>query len=298
VQRIRYSIRGDLHVENFGAWRNAADHLVWGVNDVDEAFMLPYTSDLVRLATSAELAIRAHELDVASRDSCASILSGYADSLRSGGKPFILDERHDWMGRRSMVDPHKQKQWWEDLLGLPTVQDIVPASAVRVLEQLLPAPDLAYRIVHREKAGIGSLGRQRWTAIASWNGERIVREVKARVPSACQWAADLQDAEPLVDTLLKRAVRSADPYVRVEESWITRRLAPDIQRIDLDMLADKKAERLLYAMGWETANMHLGSRSATKAVLLDLERRPARWLNHAVQIMLDAVMSDWKDWRT
>src|SRR4051812_39135817 len=44
---------GDLHVENFGTWHNAEDILVWGVNDVDEAYVLPYTSDLVRLAVSA-----------------------------------------------------------------------------------------------------------------------------------------------------------------------------------------------------------------------------------------------------
>ncbi|HXD74754.1 MAG TPA: DUF2252 family protein, partial [Vicinamibacterales bacterium] len=49
---------GDLHLENFGTWRDRDDRLVWGVNDVDEAWPVPYTLDLVRLATSALLAIR------------------------------------------------------------------------------------------------------------------------------------------------------------------------------------------------------------------------------------------------
>src|SRR5207253_4765315 len=47
---------GDLHLENFGTWRDAEGRLVWGVNDFDEAAVIPYAFDLVRLATSARLA--------------------------------------------------------------------------------------------------------------------------------------------------------------------------------------------------------------------------------------------------
>jgi hypothetical protein len=48
---------GDLHLENFGTWRDKEGRLVWGVNDVDECCCLPYTNDLVRLATSALFAL-------------------------------------------------------------------------------------------------------------------------------------------------------------------------------------------------------------------------------------------------
>ena len=50
---------GDLHVENFGTWRDKEGRLIWGVNDFDEAYPMPYTNDLVRLAVSAHLAIAA-----------------------------------------------------------------------------------------------------------------------------------------------------------------------------------------------------------------------------------------------
>src|SRR5258708_28135456 len=46
---------GDIHIENFGTWRDADGRLAWGVNDFDESCMLPYTVDLVRLAASAIL---------------------------------------------------------------------------------------------------------------------------------------------------------------------------------------------------------------------------------------------------
>ena len=43
---------GDIHLENFGTWRDEDGRLVWGVNDYDEAAEMPYLLDLVRLATA------------------------------------------------------------------------------------------------------------------------------------------------------------------------------------------------------------------------------------------------------
>ena len=58
---------GDLHVENFGTWRDKEGRLVWGINDFDEAYPLPYTNDLVRLAASAEIADFTHHLQSSPR---------------------------------------------------------------------------------------------------------------------------------------------------------------------------------------------------------------------------------------
>jgi hypothetical protein len=59
-----------------------------------------------------------------------------------------------------------------------------------------------------------------------------------------------------------------------------RRLVPACSRIELNSLPKKRDEaRLLHAMGWETANIHLGNPKATKSVLRDLERRPSGWLH-------------------
>ena len=48
---------GDLHLENFGTWRDAEGRLVWGVNDFDEAHPMSFANDLVRLAVSALLSL-------------------------------------------------------------------------------------------------------------------------------------------------------------------------------------------------------------------------------------------------
>src|SRR5581483_10064767 len=79
---------GDLHVENFGAWRDAEGRLEWGVNDVDEAAPLPYTRDLARLATSAVLS------GLAGGDAASAILGGYAGRTGARGLPFVLAEHH------------------------------------------------------------------------------------------------------------------------------------------------------------------------------------------------------------
>ena len=56
VEAPRVLAAGDLHVENFGTWRDKEGRLVWGVNDFDEVARMPYAADLVRLVTSAILA--------------------------------------------------------------------------------------------------------------------------------------------------------------------------------------------------------------------------------------------------
>src|SRR3984893_13645021 len=88
---------GDLHVENFGTWRDAEGRLIWGVNDFDEVVTLPYTQDLVRLGTSALLAVEESRLTLSARRGCESILAGYTESLRAGGGAAVLAERYRWL---------------------------------------------------------------------------------------------------------------------------------------------------------------------------------------------------------
>src|SRR5580658_7340771 len=117
---------GDLHVENFGTWRDIEGRLVWGINDFDEVYQLPYTIDLVRLAASAHIAIRESRLKILAKDACDAILTGYKKSLQMGGVPFVLAEEHDWL--RHMVtgilrDP---TAFWKKLDSLPTLKGRVP----------------------------------------------------------------------------------------------------------------------------------------------------------------------------
>jgi hypothetical protein len=153
-------------------------------------------------------------------------------------------------------------------------------------------------VVHRT-AGLGSLGHARYVAIADWHGGRIAREAKALVPSSVCWAQDQKSpAEILYQTIINRAVRCPDPFVQLRGRWIVRRLAPLCSRVELASLRGPNTElRLLHAMGWETANIHLGTPSGRKAILHHLDKQKGKWLHHASEAMLEAIRADWNVWK-
>jgi hypothetical protein len=289
---------GDLHVENFGTWRDVEGRLVWGINDLDEAYALPYTVDLVRLAASAHLAVAIEHLAVRPEGACEAILQGYVKGIEAGGRPFVLAEDHKGLREMASGELRDPVRFWKKMDALPTLQQPVPASAREALEHLLPEPGLAYRVAHRV-AGLGSLGRQRYVALADWRGGKVAREAKALAPSASVWATEGKGpAEILYQTLLSCAVRCRDPFVQLRGHWIVRRLAPDCSRIELASFPKEGDQtRLLEAMGQETANLHLGSKKAMPEVRRDLKRRRPNWLHLAAGRMVEATTEDWEEWK-
>lgn len=287
---------GDLHVQNFGTWRDREGRLVWGVNDFDEAFALPYTSDLVRLAASAHLAISESRLALRPGDACEAILEGYAKELKKGGKPIVLAERHRWLRSTVASELRDPVKFWEKLDQLPTIKTRIPGKAGKALTSAMPSPKMRYRVVHRV-AGLGSLGRQRFVGIGEWNGGQIAREAKALVPSAWVWFNESKDDRSQYERVVAQAIRCPDPFLELKKGWVVRRLAPDCSRVELTMLPKGHDEyRLLEAMGRETANVHLGSKRAIGKVKRDLPKRPDGWLHTAAREMVRATTEDWQSW--
>src|SRR5262245_6402742 len=85
---------GDLHVENFGVWEDSRRRQVWGVNDFDDACELAFTSDLVRLATSALLAAAEAGIATTAEQICRLLLDGYRSGLHAGGQPIPISGRY------------------------------------------------------------------------------------------------------------------------------------------------------------------------------------------------------------
>ena len=289
---------GDLHIENFGTWRDLEGRLIWGVNDFDEAHPLAYTNDLVRLAVSAHLASQAKHLPLEQKDICDAILDGYRDGLQDHGRPFVLEEKHPYLRQIATTELRDPVHFWGKMNALPSLREAVPISAIDAIEHLMPAPGLRYRIAHRV-AGLGSLGHARYVAITDWHGGQIAREAKALVSSACYWAAGGEGpVEILYQTIISRAVRCMDPFVQLRGRWIVRRLSPHCSRIELATLKAAGGEmRLLHAMGFETANIHLGTNAARKPILEHMKRQKGKWLHRATLKMLDRVRDDWKAWK-
>ena len=287
---------GDLHVENFGTWRDAEGRLVWGLNDVDEAAPMPYAIDLVRLAASAVVAAREDHLTVAPADACDAILAGYTAGIKQGGAPFVLEESHPALRAMALSADRAPAAFWARLTRPKPMRDVPPAMR-RLLARYLPEPKLDFRVVRR-RSGLGSLGRPRFVALAALDGGWVAREAKAILPSACFWAAGRPAKRLHGAALLARAVRCPDPYVFFTPQWQVRRLAPHCSRIALAELDARRDERrLLGAMGRETANIHRGTPAARRAVLRDLARRKDTWLLKAAQRMADTLVEDWQTWR-
>jgi hypothetical protein len=283
---------GDLHIENFGTWRDVEGRLVWGINDFDEATGLGWSQDLARLATSAHLAIADEHLGLRRREASAAILDGYREGLERGPRPYALEERNTWLRRVATSELRDPTAFWARMDALRKAHE-PDADAVAALGAALPDPELPVRVCRRV-AGMGSLGRPRFVALAEWRGGRLAREAKATAPSAWVWATGQADPAPGAPTL-----SSPDPTVHRAGRWLVRRLAPHCTRIELaDLPREREEERLLHAMGFETANVHLATRGARERIRRELRGRDGgRWLNELAKILADAIERDWRRFR-
>jgi hypothetical protein len=248
--------------------------------------------------TSVELASESEELKIGLEEACEAILTGYVESLEASGKPFILNRENDWLRKAYLQDEESPDEYWEELEQLPDIEVETPPNARVALEKSFPARGLEYRLKHRQ-AGVGSLGRPRFTALTTHKGKPIARETKPLLPSAVFWAEKKHtSARIYYEDILACAVRSLDPAVRVHEGWVVRRLAPDSRRIELSELGPERDEkRMMHAMGWETGNIHLGTPKAIPAVLQDLKDRKRDWLVKAARKMTKATVKDWEKWQ-
>src|SRR6185369_4706995 len=182
--------------------------------------------------------------------------------------------------------------------ALTPIDEPIPDGAREAIEALMPQPLPQYRVYHRI-AGLGSLGRRRFAGVAEAGGGKLAREAKEMASSACVWAADIKGAIPIrYPQILRQAIRAADPFVQLKGRWIIRRLSPHCSRIELSGLPAARDEKhLLRSMGYELANIHLGTPGARAKILKDLSKRGGRWLHDAAGKMLEQTGNDWTDWR-
>jgi hypothetical protein len=289
---------GDLHVSSFGTWRDAEGRLCWGVDDFDEAYPLPYTNDLVRLAASLKIVIDAEEISIKFRAGCNAILDGYMQCLREGGRPIVLAERERKLGKLGADSFKPPSNFWEKLNSLPSIRRNLAKNLKRALEKTLPDAGMEYKVVMR-KAGLGSLGQERFVAIGKWQGGCIAREAKLMIPSACSWLNDqIGHRQSRYEEAISSAVRSPDPFQVIDGPWLIRRLSPDSNPIDIQTLPKRSDEEmLLFAMGTESANVHLGTKPQSKRILEDLKRKKRGWLEDAAVRMAKIIEKDWNRYR-
>jgi hypothetical protein len=290
---------GDMHLENFGTWRDADGRLVWGVNDFDEAAVMPYPLDLVRLAASIRLAPK---LDVGNPAAAAALLRGYREGLEQP-QPALLYEGETWLRPYAERADDRPEKFWKEVAQFPKARP--PSKIARRLIASLPKDVESIRFCSRV-AGGGSLGRPRYVAVAFWRGGHVLREAKALVPSAWTWAHGSKSGSKFGDRsrashLLEIAngpYRAPDPFLEVHHKFIFRRLAPDSRKIELGADAGAKLRADLFrAMGFDLASIHAAGSPGAAALRADLKKRPRGWLNAAAKATAAAVKRDYEEWR-
>jgi uncharacterized protein DUF2252 len=286
---------GDIHLQNYGMWRDDDGRLVWGVNDFDEAAVMPYALDLVRLATSAALARRSRK--ARGGDVCAAILEGYRKGLKNP-RPFVLDEEHAWLRGLFVVSEKQRAQFWMKVDALPPSRKPPPGRFRRALQAAMPERDTRIVKFSRRTAGTGSLGRPRWVAVADWRGGLVLREAKALVASGWVRARGRRGRRLLVSEIAAGRYRAPDPWYHADNRLVVRRLSPNTRKIDIDEeTAQLLDPHMLRAMGYELANIHLGTGNHRRAIERDLGKRKGRWLHRAAMAAAAFVTEEYKDWR-
>jgi hypothetical protein len=305
---------GDLHVENFGSWRDAEGRLVWGVNDFDEAARMPYVLDIVRLAVSATLAdVRG----VSATAICRSILKGYVDGLDEP-RPYVLDRHSEWLRNIVVVTDAERKKFWNKFdpkrlkrksKGKVKLAGKMRPRYVKALERARPDKSVVFDYFSRA-AGTGSLGRPRYFGVGHWHSDLIIREAKAIVRSG--WTLAHRGSRALrCQDIAWGKYRCPDPFYHLDGRVLVRKLSPNDYKVEAKPKAKAdKAEmhkavavsvlvnpKMLHAMGRDLAAVHRGTPRHRQAIMDDLDGRPRDWLLKAVKAAAASIKIEWAEWR-
>jgi hypothetical protein len=293
MRQPRVPAVGDLHVENFGTWRDRDGVRRWGVNDLDEVAWAAYPIDLVRLATSAVLA---PAVALSSNRLCRILLDHWHDGAAQPAVDVDADAARHLRELVPISEPGHD--YYAALTELPPAHpDALPepvASAIRrtVTDAWTPT-------WHHRRAGTGSLGHPRIVAV----GQTHARETKLLGPGSNRWlqermrgAAGVPETDQTLYSRITTAVHGPFPGLRVH-GWQIRRLAPDVVRINVSGLSGRDADRVVRSMAEAVAAVHGVDAAALAAARAHSATMSTEWLAEAVDQMSADIRACHHDWR-
>ena len=211
----------------------------------------------------------------------------------------MLEEEHGWLRRLGMSKLRHPATFWQRLDSLPTARGVDRTAAAAIVAAM-PARNLSIRFARRV-AGMGSLGRPRIVGIAHWQaGAGRARGQGARAVGLAVGGR----ARPTVGDPLPGDHRPRDSRPRPDGPRRRRLVGPSPRartaRASSSPICPSGHDeaRLLHAMGFETANIHLGSPGAARRIGKQLAARKPRWLHDSAKIFSAEVVRDWRAWRS
>lgn len=296
-------ISGDLHLENFGAYKGDNRQVYFDLNDFDEAALAPCTWELARFATSVRLAAAA--LGFAESQASALVeyfLAIYAAVLARGKVRWIEHAIADGVVRETLDGASERSR--QALLDRRTE---LRGNHRRLLtdgEHALPAPAAAQRRVKRflrehgrrsgredffevldvalRIAGTGSLGLERYVVLVQGKGspdQNHLLDLKFALPSVPaqrlrkrqpDWRNDAQRIVAIQD----RCQAESPALLSVAEiegrAFVLRELQPTEDRLDLESLSHAgRFESALASMALVVASSHLRSGGRQGSAITD-----------------------------
>jgi len=287
---------GDMHLQNFGAYKGDNRLVYFDINDFDESVLAPCTWDLARFLTS--LFVSASTLRIEEREAktlCQEFLRSYTASLAEG-RVHILDidtttgvvkdlltqlkerKRKDFLRdkTRTLSDGERKLGLHDEQIdmerGAAKRAEIVGLVEKWALQQ--PTPqfftilDIAYHIV-----GIGSLGVEHYVLLVEGKGspdQNYLLDVKEACHSSL--GPYLKLPQPVWKSEAERIIavqswfQEASPALLAaihscEKSYVVRELQPKEDKVKLETVEGKMhlLEDLVRTMGVALASGHLHS---------------------------------------
>jgi uncharacterized protein (DUF2252 family) len=320
-------ICGDLHLENFGAFKGDNRLCYFDVNDFDEACLAPFTLDIVRFVASIKVAARGLGLDGAqSRVLVRHFFKAYVHSI-GDGKPRWVERslaqgvfrallrramnrtRRELLARFTKLKAGERRIRNDGVRALradaaerPRLKRLLSQFAVPgVGESFFKLLDAARRV-----AGNGSLGLARYILLVRGRGspdQNFALDLKFAAPSAvADWLAQPQPqwpSEACRVVSIQRLMQAISPAllhpVRFEnQPFVLKELQPSVDRLDL-ALWRTKPRRILQAvegMGHVAAWAHLrgcGHHGAAASETLQAYVATQRWSRSVERVAAQAA---------
>jgi uncharacterized protein (DUF2252 family) len=287
-------ICGDLHLENFGAYKGDNRQIYFGIDDFDEAILAPCTWDLARLLTSIFLAVDSLSFQQADGENLARLfLHAYTTALsarriseivEADAKGIVADlledlarrKRSDFLDRRTeLIDGHRHlKIDDENILAISqdryqgVVQSIGQWAKSQVNPEFFEVLDVGFRV-----AGTGSLGLDRYLILVRGKGspdKNYLLDFKQQLGSSLQPYVLIDQPQwknPATRVIkIQQLVQSAPPALLAAidfngGSYSLRELQPTQDKITMKSgkISLAQLEKLIDTMAQVTAAGHLNS---------------------------------------
>jgi uncharacterized protein (DUF2252 family) len=296
-------ICGDLHLENFGAYKGDDRLAYFDLNDFDEAILAPCTWEAARFVTSVMVA--APRLGVAgarATDLCRTYLDAYAAALVNGkarhverptAEGLVRDllaslkrrtRRRLLEGRTECRGGRRRLRVGKRALAVTAEQRRAVVKFFRRFARQEPDPKF-FRVldVARRVAGLGSLGEGRFVVLVEGRGSpdgNYLLDLKEAHPSALRRRSPVRqpawDSEAQRVVAVQERMQAVGPALlhAVEMSgctWVLRELQPMEDRLLLERWSGhlRRLERVMGTMGRVTAWSQLRSGGRQGSAIAD-----------------------------